>query len=322
MEGITYIECYDFMQDMKFPLFLNWQRVSDMPFEMSQYPQAVVISGRLYVGGRLARPNRNKRTVAIYDPQHDTWTTLPQYNSTYFAMASVNDQLILVGGVNVVTNARTAVLGAWSEELQKWITPFQEMPTARISPSAFSHSRWLVVIGGRREDLVTKLSNVEILDTTLNQWYCGPCLPQPLSSPSIAIIGHSCYILGGFAFNHESSKKVYRASLDDLISQAVSCSSDTSTSVAPLWHSLPRSPLNFSAALALDGALLSVGGEDDHRQVNKAIYFYQLGCRTWVKVGDLHIARSKFACKVLPGRKMIVAGGTAGNPKIVEIAQT
>ena len=294
-----------------------------MPFGMSDYPQAAVMKSKLYVGGRLpTNLDSDLRAVMVYDCQHDKWNTLPLYHYGYFAMAAVNNQLVLAGGYNLQTYNCTAVLGAWDEQLQKWSTPFPPMPTARCSPSAVSHSCWLVVIGGRLEDVGTKLSEVEILDTRSGQWYAGAKLPLPLSSPSVAIIGYSCYVIGGFASNHAPSRKVYRGCLDELISQAVSHSASRGSKMptpSP-WHSLPDSPLEFSAALALDGSLLTVGGEKRGR-IKKAIYLYQLGCGTWVKVGELHTGRSGFACRLLPDGKMIVAGGGTALSHTVEVAE-
>lgn len=303
-----------------------------MPFGMSDYPQAVVMKLKVYVGGRvpISRPGSHSdlRAVMVYDYQLDKWNKLPLYHSGYFAMAAVNNQLVLAGGHSLRTNQRSAALGAWDERLQTWSTPFPPMPTARCSPSAVSHSQWLVVIGGRLENVATKLSRVEILDTRSGQWYTGAQLPQALSSPSVAIIGYSCYIVGGFASNHAPSKKVYRVCLDELISQAVSHSASVGSKMptpSPYptpspWHTLSDSPLEFSAALAVDGYLLSIGGEERGR-AEKAIYLYELGCGTWVKVGELHTERSEFACKLLPNGKMIVIGGDTELSHTVEVTE-
>ena len=128
----------------------------------------------------------------VRDPQHNVWHTLPPYECTKFAMAVVNGQLVLVGGLK--TDKCTAMLGVWSEQSRTWTNPFPPMPTARQSPSVVTHdNRWLLVVGGMTEDTVT---NVEILDTTLGQWYHGAPIPQPCYSVSAATVGNMCYVLG------------------------------------------------------------------------------------------------------------------------------
>ena len=188
-----------------------------MPFSMGHYPHVVIVKGKMHIGGgRWALSEREMQTVMVRDPQHNVWHTLPPYECTKFAMAVVNDQLVLVGGLK--TDKCTAMLGVWSEQSRTWTNPFPPMPTARQSPSVVTHdNRWLVVVGGMTEDTVT---NVEILDTTLGQWYHGAPTPQPCYCASAAKVGNMCYVLGGFTKGGSSSNKVFSMYLDNLISQA------------------------------------------------------------------------------------------------------
>ena len=109
------------------------------------------------------------------------------------------------------------------------------------------------------------------------------------------------YTEGGAAF-----KKVFSVYLDDLISQAVSQPASASTPPTPSpWQSLPDTPLYSSTALALNGALLAVGGDYG----NTAIYHYQSSSRGWVRAGELPTKRSTCTCTVLPSGDLYVAGG-------------
>ena len=107
------------------------------------------------------------------------------------------------------------------------------------------------------------VSSVEILDTDSTQWYHAALLPQPLSFSLPAIIGNTCYLLGGYTEGGTASKKVFSVCLDDLISQAVSQPASASAPPTPSpWQSLPDTPLDVSTALVFNGALLAVGGEE------------------------------------------------------------
>ena len=101
------------------------------------------------------------------------WTpdTLSPYTYKYFSMAIVNNQLVLVGGVDVQTNKKTNKLGVWNEHSKRWTYLLPQMTTACRSPSIATHNnRWLVVIRGYGDGFV--LTRVEILDTTESrQWY-------------------------------------------------------------------------------------------------------------------------------------------------------
>ena len=275
----------------------------------------VVFKEKVYVGGGHASSDWERQTVMVYDPKQDSYDTLPPYTCKYFSMAVVNNQLVLVGGMDVQTNKVTNQLGVWNEESKSWTHPLPPMTTACHSPSVATHNnRWLVVMGGY--DDITHLSRVEILDTDSTQWYHAASLPQPLSSALPAIIGNVCYLLGGYTKGGAASQKVFSVCLDDLISQAVSQPASASAPPTPSpWQSLPDTPLEYSTALAFNGALLAIGA---NWMGSTAIYHYQPSSRSWVKVGELPTERSRCTCTVLPSGDLYVAGG--GTDRRVDIA--
>ena len=287
-----------------------------MPFEMYGYPQVVVLSGKAYIGvGRLST-NRGCQTVIVYDPQKDSYDTLPPYTCKYFSIAVLNNQLVVVGGEDIRTNKRTNQLGVWNEQSKSWTHPLPPMTIACISPSVATHNnRWLVVMGGVSGD-GTYLSRVEILDTTgSGQWYQAAPLPQPCYWVRTATIDNMCYVVGGFRRPRDSSKKVFNVQLDELVSQAVSQPAGASAQPSPsLWMTLPDTPLSYSTALAINGALLAVGGWG-----STTIYHYQPGSRSWIEAGELPAKRSCCCCTVLPSGELLVAGGL-GTDQRVDIA--
>lgn len=68
---------------------------------MSFYPQAVVLKGKVYVGGGDSAHQYDLNTiVTVYDPGQDQWSQLAKYDYAYFAMAAVDGKLMLLGGRN------------------------------------------------------------------------------------------------------------------------------------------------------------------------------------------------------------------------------
>ena len=272
----------------------------------------VVFKEKVYIGGGDASSDR-EQTVMVYDPKQDSYDRLPPYTCKWFSMAIVNNQLVLVGGIDVqVTNK----LGVWTEQSKRWTHPLPPMTTACFSPSVATHNnRWLVVMGGR-DDNYAYLSRVEILDTDSTQWYHAASIPQPLSCALPAIIGNMCYLSSGFT-KGGVSKKVFSVCLDDLISQAVSQPASASAPPTPSpWQSLPDTPLDRSTALAFNGSLLAVGGD---WRGSTAIYYYQPSSRSWVKAGELPTKRYECTCTVLPSGDLYVAGGHGGAGQRVDI---
>ena len=147
----------------------------------------------MYIGGGARRAFsllKEAQTVMVYDPKQDLYDTLPPYTCTYFSMAVVNSQLVLVGGRDVQNFCKvTNMLGVWNEPSKTWIHPLPPMTIACNWPSVATHSRWLVVIGGSND--AKFLSRVEILDTTEpNQWYHAASLPRSCSRIIPAVIGN------------------------------------------------------------------------------------------------------------------------------------
>ena len=286
---------------------------------MRGYSSVVVFKKKVYIGGGAA-PSTRERTVVVYDPKQDSFNTLPPYAYKWFSMAVLNDQLVLVGGIELQTIKKTSKLGVWNEQSKRWTHPLPPMTTACNSPSVATHNnRWLVVIGGTGE-AGADLSRVEILDTAESlQWYQAESLPQPCYEMYSATIGNMYYFLGGITEEIEPSKKVLSVYLDDLISQAVSRPANASAPPTPsLWLSLPDTPLAWSTALAFNGALLAVGGEV---LGSSAIHVYQPSSNSWVKAGEMPTKRSDSGCVVLPSGEVLVAGGGSGETRRkVEIA--
>ena len=282
---------------------------------MESYPTVVVFKEKVYIGGGYISSARKAKTVMVYDLKQDSYDTLPPYTYQFFSMAVVNNQLVLVGGYD---EEQTNKLGVWNEHSKSWTHPLPPMTTACNTPSVATHNnRWLVVMGGY--DGNNYFSRVEILDTTESrQWYQAASLPKPLWDVLPATIGNMCYLLGGYTTGAASSKKVFSVCLDDLISQAVSqptASASTPPTPSP-WQSLPDTPLNYSTALAFNGALLAVGGSYPG---STAIYHYQPSSRSWIKAGELPTGRCRFTCTVLPSGDLYVAGGD-GADQLVDIA--
>ena len=274
----------------------------------------MVFKEKLYIDRSNSLSNKECQTVIVYDPQKDSYDTLPPYTYKYFSIAVLNNQLVVVGGEDVRTNKQTNQLGVWNEQSKSWTHPLPPMTTACSSPSVATHNnRWLVVMGGIGDG--TSLSQVEILDTTgSGQWYQAAPLPQQCDSVSTATIGNMCYLLGGFSAVGPPNK-VFGVQLNDLISQAVSQPAgrrDRSILSPVPWMRLPDTPLTNSTALTVNGALLAVGG----RLGNTTIYHYQPSSKSWIKAGELPVGRSCCCCTVIPSGEVLVAGGSYDGDRV------
>lgn len=101
------------MSDLEAHFKFEWKRATDLPYNVTEYPQAVVINEKVYVGGRIASSSSiydTMQVVLVYDSRVNEWSSLPPYECVYFAMAAVNNRLVVIGGCNVNESKLTAHL--------------------------------------------------------------------------------------------------------------------------------------------------------------------------------------------------------------------
>ena len=288
---------------IEFPLQLNWRRGPDMPFGMGDHVQSVVVEGTVYVGGGYVGSDN----IMTYDISTGIWATLPQYRVLGFAMTTINNQLVLVGG-NEHGGGRIKVVGVWDADNKQWTHPYSEMHTARAWCSVVVHNEWLVVAGGRSASGAT-LSSVEVMNTNSKQWYAGPPTPIPWDSMKTATVGDECYFMGGDSGS--STNTVYSVSLSSLTTGL--------TSKGKIWKEISGLQTTNSTPLSISGSVLAVGGRDKDRKTVTAIHLYQPDTGEWLKVGDLLTPRCDCTCAMIADREMVVAGGV-GSQKRMDIS--
>lgn len=281
----------------------TWRHGPDMPVAMAGPVQAVLIQGKVYVGGGSTAISGHYDCIVMkYDTDSEEWETLPLYKASHFGMTALNDQLVLIGGNE--EGGITKILGVWSGSA--WAHPLPPMPTARYSCSAISYDKWLIVAGGCNE-YFDAVSSVEILNTTTNQWYAALSTPVPWADMRTTIICDTCYFMGGFVDGLPTTS-VYSVSVQALLHTK----SNASSQAEHIWHELPPLTKTASFPFSFDGSLLAAGGvdEDDDEAV-KDIHLYLPNCSEWIKVGDLLSPCYDSACTMISNRELFISGGSS-----------
>ena len=128
-----------------------------MPIKMGDLVQSVVIGDTVYVGGGIADNDCDKCTVMKLE--QDQWTKLPEYTDKYFAMTSLANRLVLVGGRDPRNTKHTNQLAVF--ESGEWTHPYPPMNIARHSSTAVYFNNHIIVAGGEDDKRLT--STVEVL---------------------------------------------------------------------------------------------------------------------------------------------------------------
>ena len=82
-----------------------------MPIEMGRSVHSVLIGDTVYVGVGVAVNDRYDCTVMKLE--QDQWTKLPEYTAMWFAMTSLANRLVLVGGFDLRNNKLTNQLAVF-----------------------------------------------------------------------------------------------------------------------------------------------------------------------------------------------------------------
>ena len=147
-----------------------------------KHAHAVVLNGKVYIGGGFAGSRNNEHVVMEYDPKNEEYNPLLTSNVCYFGMTSMNDELILAGG------------DGDSDEIQVWdcfwlIDRYPRMPTGRPDPAAVSYQNYLILAcGGNCTD------KVKILDCFKCQWYSAQSVPFGGRYMTTAIVGEYVFL--------------------------------------------------------------------------------------------------------------------------------
>ncbi len=176
-----------------------------MPVAKSGCIQSVEINGTVYFGGGRTDRREDEYIVMACNTQSCQWHTLPPYSTRGFAMTTINNKLVVVGGSNRDLSD-SSELGEWQPDSNQWTHPFPPMSTPRCGPSATSFKHWLVVAGGHHR---VRLQTVEVLDVSNMQWSTGPSTPTPWYKMKSATIGDTWYLMGGRCEDVGDSPDVY-----------------------------------------------------------------------------------------------------------------
>jgi hypothetical protein len=235
----------------------------------------------------------------------------------WFAMATVDNQLIVAGGMDANTSEPVDQVHVLDNHNDTWLQPFPASSVPTVWASAIGYKKWLLVVGGwLTADLDCPLDVVQVLDTSSKQWYTASLLPTPATRPSLAIIQDTLYIAWS-----NITEKALKIFIPTLLSDAKSYS----LSVKPTcdWQTLPTTLTSFPLFVSFHGHLLAVG---DSETSSSTIAMYLPHIKQWQKVEELPSPRAGCACCFLPATKvLVVIGGSKdkGNHPIftMEICQ-
>ena len=245
------------------------------------------------MGGGTGTEWNTSYTINSFDPANNSWSSTINVPYCYFAMTTLNNNLLIAGGQK--SNKKTnKVLTLDAGQLKN----HTNMRTARSSATAAGHQGILIVTAGKdNKDKV--LSSTELFDSDIKQWYNCSDLPQPHFMLQSVIVDNFLYLLGGCSDG--ASAAVYSVPLDSLATHQLE------------WNTQQDTPWYLSATVGInDMHLLVIGGikkMGDKNTCNSDVYKFIKGSNSWESIGSLPSPRQLSAAVSTDDNRIVVIGG-------------
>ena len=272
-------------------------------------PQIVVGGGSVYVGGGVTE-DKEMFTILKYNPSSDAWKRYMSSVTVLYGLSYFQGTLITVGGMNI--DGLTTSVWSYDRVERKWERKIPRMPTARCTSVVISTDSAVIVCGGALLDESQNpvpCRSVEVYDSETAQWQTTAPLPHPYAATSFAVINDHCFLVGE-ASEVEGGQEVTYAKMDDLVKRNAEAEVSESSS-KQTWKEFVPSPMIGSAAVALKGALLTLGGDNKDGDPVGKVYVYVQKTNSWTELhqGALPEARAGSSAAQLPDGRVIVVGG-------------
>ena len=238
--------------------------------------QPVALNGQLYVRGdsntwevasvpEIKNESKMNEFIMEYSPDFDQWSMSLWPPVKQFTIATMNDRLLVVGGVDNSSGRTTNIIRSYErggEYYSRWTVdlPYPPMPSALTYPVVMSYQHYLIVACGWKT--VHKMTpEVNILDTFSNRWISAEPLPST-DYYCATMIKDTVYLVG------RDNQLVLRAHVPTLASGVKS----------GVWDTLPPVPYQRNSLFAIGNNLLTVGG---------SIRMFDPAYNQWRMVDDL-----------------------------------
>lgn len=246
------VEAYD----PQFSLF-PWKTMAPLPSPRSAPNGSGVINGKIYVPGGMNAAGSPTRSLFVFNPATNAWTTKAQ-----MPVASAGGAAGVIGGKLYVI-ATPGLMDAAHSRLFRY-DPGTNTWTERASPPDNLVGATVGVMNGKlfaaggvtpQETLMNKLS---VYNPATNRWTTRAPMPTPRWVAAGGVIGGKLYVAGGVDAGGQSAKtEVY----------------DLQTNTWATKANMPA-PRHSPAAAVANGRLYVLGGATDAASANNSNYVY------------------------------------------------
>ena len=308
---------------------LKWKKCADLPSSLI-FGQAITVRDAVYFGSGTSHMGEASsdcpHRILRYSPQRDSWTPLTDCPVVAFGMGCYLGELALVGGAYMSHDegagspfSLTGDIHLLDEARQEWKRSLPPLLKPRMLSTIVSHAHSLMAIGGIILDATHDqcLSSVEVYDGETGQWHRAAHLPLACIGMTSAVVGDTCYLLGGFTdtdFDRPTTH-VFCASLSSLVQDAVGSrcglvNGSLDDRGGHMWTELVSSPRYAATAANLGNCLLTLGGSDERLEHKSgALHVFSPLTRSWIRIEDIPVSCFASAVAKLSDGDLLIIGG-------------
>ena len=285
--------CYD----------ITWERCADLPSPMYAI-SAVQHDKKVYIMAGEAPDNDKLYQVYCYNVETDQWGQLPPPGHCKGRVQIIDSKLTVIGGWDNVTNKASKKVSTYINNI--WTDHFPNLLRARGKPGVVSHSDYVIVAGGMRdEDTIN--DDIEVLNTTQSsQWMMtSVLLPQPMWAIYPTISDYSILIVG------YTSDLTYSTAYQLPVDVIISSTTQQATSDHPVqWMKLPSAPHHNTRTIPNSHPPVIMGGRDLQCIPTSDVAI--LDDKKWIEVASLSSPRFNNAVVPITSDTILVLGGCTG----------
>ena len=265
---------------------------------------AVLHDKKVYIMAGMAPDDDTHYHVYCYNITTDQWEQLPPPGHYYGILQMIDGKLTVIGGRDNVTKKRTNKVTTYINN--SWIDHFPNLLRARSKPGVVSHSEYVIVAGGARDD-DTNNDDIEILNTTQpSQWVIANILlPEPMAVIFPTISDNKIIIVGYYVAGGNVTNIVYQLPVDII-------TSSTTTSNQPVqWMELPSAPHYNTITIPNSYPPVIMGGNLQYVPTSDVAMLDE-STNKWNTVSSLSSPRNCVAVVPIDSDTILVLGGTTG----------
>ena len=245
--------------------------------------------------------------VYCYNITTDQWEQLPPLKYIQGILQIINGHLTVIGGWDDNTNMATNNVSTLINN--GWTNHFPNLLRARSKPGVVSHSEYVIVAGGAK-DQNTIHNDIEILNTTQqSQWVMSSTLlPQPMWG-IFPTISDNMIVIVGYSGSTGRTNTVYQLPVDIITSSTLP---PTTIEQPVQWMKLPRAPHCNTTTIPNSHRPVIMGGHDLQYVPTSDVAMLDDSRNEWKRIALLSSPRTCLSAVPIDSDTILVLGGTKG----------